>query len=509
MSALSLLAFVEPLPAQEPPVRATYVQPIRSAAFPTPVRFVVHNDARSAARAFSFRWLEPAEAGSFGVPALAVLPPGADYVVEGRINVPTLTAGDTALLHVEYSLGAARRSLIVKLPVVRATHGVADAVTATMTAGEGPLVDYETRRFYLTLTHSGAAPVTVGVIGTRLPPFVSATGTTRFAPGGEKVKGNRVSLLSPGQTLVVAFDLKLNGPVNPGRHVLLFDVPLKWERGGTPTRANKVVSATVPVAVLGESEALQFLAIPSFLFMPGFIILVTVGLLWKWDLFAPVRPNFSFPFAAREAEFWVVSVTASIALWLVLARVTGRNYLERHSASDVAKIWIVALASGVILFALIGAANRAFLSWARSPMRVLAMIQRRDPGALLAQRRVRFSVDDREGLAFVIEPERRDAQSVHLAPPILLTWNEREGMGDLARRALEDVLASRTATIAQLLAVLRPAVRENVVTLRWNSTPLLWGPTRVVKHDVQDWDAGRELLIEEEPALQTAGRYKG
>jgi len=362
---------------------------------------------------------------------------------------------------------------------------------AQVIASTESLVEYETRRVLLQLTDTGPGPVRIDSIRTRWPEFIHAEGVTHFG------SGPRWPLtLQPGEARLVAYDVRLRGKVTPGKQTLAFDVPAAWTAEGQAVSANVIATTEIAVAVLGESELLKLLTLPSLLFVPGFLILVVLGFFWQLEPLARARPQWSLPNKPGQPEFWVFSVTISIGVWALALLLWKRNVLERYNASDVARIWVISLLAGVVAFGVIVGVYQVFLHRARSPLKVLrALVEHEQP---LAVRKVKFRVGSEEGTAFLIEDRGSTAQTVLLAPPIRLRWDPRTSPHD--RRALERALAPRDVRAKDVAELLDRAKREKRVELFWRQTPLLTWPTHIQKKDVSEWRAGRDLLLQVEPA---------
>jgi hypothetical protein len=449
---------------------------------------VLLKNGASPARDVQLSWVtRDGRTVQFGDALLASLAPNAETAVNGTVPVGFGVApGDSLLLRVDYTAAGAPHTRFSPVGAHRTPS--TPPLKAQVIASSESLVEYETRRVLLQLTNAGPTPLRVGAIHTRWPEFIRAGSVTSF--------GNRLAwplVLQPAETQLVTYDIRLHGRVRPGKHFLVFDVPVAWTENGVAERGNLVVTAETGVAVLGESEILKVLTLPSLLFVPGFLVLVVLGLLWNFEPLASWRPPWSLPFKPSQPEFWVLSITVSIAVWAAALLIWERNYLERYNASDVVKVWVVSLLAGILLFTLIAATYQAFLRYVRSPLRVLDGLARRDSS--LVMRRVKFRIGGEESTGFLIEDSGPTAQTVLLAPPIRLRWRgPRE-----QRQDLESALAPYDLRAAGVAKALRRGKERKQVEILWRQTPLLTWPTRILKKDVSEWRAGRDLLLQVEP----------
>ncbi|HYH80256.1 MAG TPA: hypothetical protein VEX86_10675 [Longimicrobium sp.] len=425
----------------------------------------------------------------FGAAPVAALPAGAQVAVTGTAPRQLAAhAGDSLLARVEFGAGtaAAPQSRFAWLPVGRAAGSPPLRVQVLGSAES--LMEYETRRLLLQVTDTGEVAVRVDSVRTVWPGFIELKAVAVF--GGS---GRWPLELAPGESRVIAYDVRLGRGITPGQQTLVFDLPATWRAGGETVSGNALASTTLPVAILGESELLKLLALPSLLFVPGFLVLVVLGLLWRFEPATRWRPPWNLPFKPSEPEFWVLSITVSIVVWAAAMLLWKRNLLERYNASDVAYLWLWSLLAGVVAFALVSAGYQLFLRRSRSPMRVLRLLAGRKQ--TLALRRVKFRVGDQEGSAFLVHDAGPTAQTVLVAPPIRVRW------GDLTpeeRRRYETALAPRELWANDVADLLDEARRANKAELSWKQAHVIAWPTRIAKKDVSAWRDGRDLLIEVE-----------
>jgi hypothetical protein len=155
------------------------------------------------------------------------------------------------------------------------------------------LMEHRPGIVYLVVTNKSDVPIQVTKILLSRPEFITYT----------------VDLPEAGVTLAPrelhAFPLKIKviGKVRPGKHLLLFEVAIEWKKAGRPRTGKAIATHQVEVGILGESEILTVLGVPSFLVLPGFLMTMTVGLLWRFV--APRTEDFPF-MKVRDAGLFVL-----------------------------------------------------------------------------------------------------------------------------------------------------------------------------------------------------------
>jgi hypothetical protein len=145
--------------------------------------------------------------------------------------------------------------------------------------------------------------------------------------------------LSPHQTSIIPIKITTSDRVPPGKHFLVFDVHFAWSEDGKQL-GNIIVTQEVKVGVLGESEILTVLGLPSFLILPGFLMLVTIRLLWNLGIVKSPEPIGEFPLQVEKPDFWVVSITISGIVAVLYPLFTKRNYLDSYGLKDIIVITI-------------------------------------------------------------------------------------------------------------------------------------------------------------------------
>lgn len=315
--------------------------------------------------------------------------------------------------------------------------------------------------------------------------------------------------LAPGQSRAIPVVVKTKDVVRPGTHLLLFDIRLEWERAGRNLTGNLILSREVEVGILGEAEILKALAVPSFLLLPGFLMIVTVGLLWKLS-----RPTQEFPLKVSSPEFWLVAITLSILMAgvypIATDRLTGirRNYLEGYGLIDVIQVWLSSILLAVAIYVgTMGTRNLAkrALQWVGSaqqrrrtpsadddPLTLLRKLHRQNLGVYLD--RVVLKIEEVNHFAFVLERTREDRETLWVGPSIVVEWLEG---ADVGLRMQVDKQLGEKGSAATLAVLLERGHKEGALRVTWKQMNRLIRPYLAKKADILSFEPPN-FFIEQE-----------
>ncbi len=233
--------------------------------------------------------------------------------------------------------------------------------------------------------------------------------------------------LFPHKTKVISIPIIAKARVKPGRYLLSFDVQLTWREANEQQRDNLVVTQEVNVGVFGESEILKLLGLPSFLLLPGFLIINTIGLLWNLKFLRFKTDVKKFPLEVNTPEFWLISITLSglVAFGYIL---TGHNYLESYGLKDIAYVWLFSVfALGLGGYILIMLTRNQYVkmrtpSQHDKPITIIKKLHRLNLNDFLE--RVNIS-DNSQQDGFLITPPATSVEKIHwVIPPVALKYLE-------------------------------------------------------------------------------------
>jgi hypothetical protein len=192
------------------------------------------------------------------------------------------------------------------------------------------LQEPQTNDIYVVIKNKADFPIVVKSINARKPADI-------ILPN---LSGSRV--VAPREEMAFKFQISATNRVHPGKHLLLFEVNLAWNEEGRPETGTVLSKYECDVGVLGDSEFLVPVGVPSFLLLPGFLIVIVFAMLW--NVFHKDKP---FPWTARSAEFWSLAIIISL-LAITIYHIRGSNLLEGYGLKDVYCVWFGSAAVGLV-----------------------------------------------------------------------------------------------------------------------------------------------------------------
>jgi hypothetical protein len=233
-----------------------------------------------------------------------------------------------------------RATAVSTLEVRAAAIPGADALKLEAKAESASLHENEKSRVMLTVSN-----------GTSDTLKLSATTIT--APTGTTVtqKGIAPPAIPPNSAVTVDYEIEAKEKILPGKRVGLIEVDAQTSCG---TSIRRIASYDVTLGVFGQSDLLTTVGVPSLLLLPGFLILTLWMLLWRLSglkvSFFKKSDAEEFFVSVKSAEFWLVAITFSLAMFWLAPTVTGVGYQDPYRLLDIAKLWGISLAIGLVLY---------------------------------------------------------------------------------------------------------------------------------------------------------------
>jgi hypothetical protein len=275
--------------------------------------------------------------------------------------------------------------------------------------------------------------------------------------------------IPPGQSQAIPYDLKANDNVETGEQLLLWQVDYGWDEAGTSRKGRLVAETRLRTKVLGESELLSALQLPSLLLLPGVLFLIMMPKLASLRRrFFPVEgdrepvPGASFVQTAADAlrpERVVMAVLFSLAMTFSYRWLSGRDFLVRYGLLDIFIVCLLSVLAAALACACEYGALRARLWWHErrdpnegdGPIEALLKLARRGGQNIsLPQIDASFVVaEDKDGF-WMVPPIRVDERA--MAVPGL-----RERLEDL----LEAGVPQRIAEFLRLHGELQPRWKQD------------------------------------------------
>lgn len=377
-------------------------------------------------------------------------------------------------------------------------------VKADIKTALASLTDYRDGYVYLAVSNLSGSELQLKDVTVFCPKFVSFTlgQETRTCDTGAATF-NVARQIGPRQVETLAFVVRASGAIQAGKHLLLFKTNVQWNSAGMPQSASVVSSQEVAIGVLAESELLTALGVPTFLVLPGFLILTFVGVLrsWGWKLVSPGGNEIKFPPEGKTPEFWFLAVTLSIVAAGLFSLLHQRSYLEGYSLNDVVRVWLESMVAAFLIYGACVGGNRW---WIRrlaeqvapqagdTPETILQKIANR--GETLARPTYQWTHEGQQFLVYGVDKPAPGAATQWVAPAILVRWNTS------ARPEMQQFVyqAARTDKDPNGLArALAQARVEHAADIGWKPLDGLHGPAPVATSALT-FAQNEEVPLEEE-----------
>ena len=279
----------------------------------------------------------------------------------------------TLYLMAEYALADAGGQIITRVTTAtlgitaRPVEAVTDVLSVTLYSDIQTLLDLQERNAILVLTNISNAPISI----TNVVPTLTISNVDQLK--ASVIPRPRLPLpLLPQQTQEISITLGVGSSIVAGNNLLVVRVDAKWMRGELGQQGSIVVTKAFQSGVFGESAILTAVGIPTLLLLPGFLMMISLGLIRR--MLRPPTVSTSEPDpssqkgapALANSEVWFWAISFSLVLFLIypwisrpwLRIVTShwqapRNLLTGYGFIDIVYLWLIAALAGGI-FAAIG-----------------------------------------------------------------------------------------------------------------------------------------------------------
>src|SRR5712692_9746939 len=350
-------------------------------------------------------------------------------------------------------------------------------------------------RVYIVVTNKSNQSIKVEDILPAGPDFIAFDSYFETRKNQQKDQKKEQELtLSPRQIRAFQIDVKADKKVQSGNHLLVFTIQLEW---GDWQKRNLVATQNVKVGVLGESVLLQLLGVPSFLVLPGFLVLVMWGLLWTMGLRKSKFDTGQFPlqFSQQPAnpQFWVVAITFSMLILAVYIWFYP-DFHRIYGLNDIVLIWLVsAIVLGVGGYLLIANLRIYYLrqqtpSETDEPIDILEKLDRQELGVFLDTVNVNVKPGDttQTRSALLLQESRDDRVTSWVGPGILVTFKPGTDQ-QVKDRIAEQIKHKRNARALAML--LKEGLKKKVLEVAWKpldgSPDAISSPYEVKTADIQ------------------------
>jgi hypothetical protein len=334
-------------------------------------------------------------------------------------------------------------------------------------------------QMFVIVTNKHSRPVKVTDIQVNASNYLTPDG-----PGAKEFQVPSVSTIGIGEVKVFPFKMTPTEQIVPGKYPVVVVVSLKSPDG---VSASTTKTQDIDLTVLGESDLLSKLGVPSLLFLPGVLFLLTWQLLWSHGKDAAARQ--AYQMTPTSGAFWVIAVVLSIISGIAYPLAMAlfgqkRDYLAAYGLYDYMYVFAGTIVVATVSFGLwrvaqwLGAQIRASIASRFAPNETDSPI---DILWKSGQLGVRIMVPLAQGTdpaqRFFVMDFWSEASFLWIVPPAVL-----EVQGDPPTDALNLVqgIAKGEVVDARTLASrLKEGIEKKWWTVQWGTVGAINGPRRV------------------------------
>lgn len=380
--------------------------------------------------------------------SVARLPEGGDVAWQLDISARPATLAQKLFFRVDYTSGGVAKVGTASVEVENAApEKVEDVVAVEVKTTLESLDRSNPGVVYLIVTNKLATALTVEEVEAIGPESVEFAG-----PGKAVTIGAR-------QSTALEVEVKAKERVRPGKHLLLFDLHLNWD----DRQARVITTQQAQIGIAGESAILTLMGVPTFLLLPGFLIMLAIATWWRFGVLSPGGAPAQTPWDVTKPDFWALAITASIAIGFLYPRLGGVDYLHgAYGLIDVVVVWVVSLLIGTLIWFVVMGTRR--IRHARRTPTVddkPTTLLRRLARQRLALERPRFDFSSPSNFSGYLVQPRRDGSDMWLAPSIAVEVKPGTNDGNALSERLQ------TQTDAEALAKLLKS-RLADLTISWD-----------------------------------------
>jgi hypothetical protein len=432
----------------------------------------------------------------FGKPSSSRVEPGSDSEWSITVeNLATARIPATILFDVSYRVSATPAN-------TGPQHAFASLAIASQTDGTSKPIEASIEGNFDAVSEQRPATGYI-VVANNLNVTVKVTTTLSGNPGAFKIGSVDQFDVPAHSTVAKSVTVGVETAVTPGVYPIVFDLSAKWTWAGRNEERHIELSKQATAGVFFESEVLKALGVPSFLVLPGCLMVFTFQLLVMFGAFG-IKNESGVPQSAISAltvttpGFWIAAITFSGLFEIFYSWATDRNLLLRYGGSDLLRVWlwsIVAGATACIAYGLIRKKWRAdhVFKTQDDPVTVLEKLSRNDQGIFLPE--VRFKISNLETSGLLLEPLEDGQSLIWIAPPIKVTWGSSPSALE-AQRAFETSLNSRRSAqeIATKIREGLGAQPPQITQVRWNTLGFVANPLHLKVDLISEYKA-RALIV--------------
>jgi len=307
-----------------------------------------------------------------------------------------------------------------------------------------------------------------------------------------------VSTVSPFQvqarsTESTEIEVKTKSRVTPGVYPVLLEVTANWNWAGRKERRHLTVSKPATIGVFFESELLKALGVPSFLVLPGCLMVFTFQFLLSFNILRLKDYSKMPDLGLASPGFWIIAVSLSGVFAYFYYVLTKVNYLSSYGVDDLRNVWLSSILIGFLIYFLVAAPT---YNWRQShiptssdsPIVVLKKLGKNQLGISLP--RVIHHLGNQDVNGFVIEKIEDSKTMLWVAPRIAVTW---QANAEAQREAFQAEF-NLNGNPAELARILEAA--GNQVTVEWEPNAAVTRPYHAKVEAITQYQPAEVILAE-------------
>lgn len=398
-------------------------------------------------------------------------------------------------------------------------------VTVHSTLAE--LNDFRPGYIYLKVQNKSDAPIEItDVIVSERPGFIllkPSIDTTPLPPQESRIPYGEPMQIPAGESRILPVYVASGDQVRPGEHMLIFNVVFRRTVNGETQTGSVVAEHTVKVTVFGEEEVLGVIpSVTTFLFVPGFLMIIMAGMLWKVFVPGPMKEKFPFSLTATtiaNPQFLVWMITLSLlmawtgypALSGILLGVGRRDFLYGYGFQDIIWMWGLSVLIGASFSLLVAAGVRIGqeITARKEAAEFERAIKRTDDPMVVLEKitdlrfnEARFreaTMTASKEKGFLIEPDRLRKTAFWIVPRIIIWWHED---ADKLRDRFEDLVDVQQTRLPELLGILQEGLAagqgKGIARVVWaNESGYIERPTRVERSGLEISKETKSIFLHE------------
>jgi hypothetical protein len=382
------------------------------------------------------------------------------FVWSAKIDfLPSIRVPGTVLLHAEYNSDKVPKHLVASLNLQTQADGAGKAIEASIEGNFDAVSEQRPGYAHLVVTNNLEVPVRMHVDVEQPPDIFRKLMVSDFDVPA------RSSWQQP-------IELKVDHRTTPGPYSLVFTLQATWQRAGYQEQRTVVISKTATAGVFFESELLKVLGIPSFLVLPGSLVLFTIQLMLMLGIFGLKNDSKLPQLTVTSPGFWILAISLSGIFAFAYIAITNTNYLLRYGAEDLRNVWLWSIVIGIAAYCVYALAT---LRWRRKHVfsakdGPIEALQKMDSNKIkIVTPVVKFKIGNGEFTGHVIEKIEDGMASLWVAPKISVIWADTQAGRD-TQAIFEDAI-NRKLSPNEIAEILKTATEsEEARSVEWSTS---------------------------------------